>query len=48
MTASQLRRIMLIERACFPKHSPDWAWRTKAARTYTRLILGIPVNRWRD
>lgn len=48
MTARKLLRVMLAERRMFPKHSADWAYRTRAARTYIRLIRGIPTTQWRD
>ena len=47
MTARALLRVMLAERRLFPKHSADWAYRTRAAMTYIRLIRSIPVDDWR-
>ena len=43
-----LLRKMLKERRAFPIGSPDWQWRTDAARKYVWLIRGIPTCEWPD
>lgn len=39
-----LFRKMLRERREYPLNSPDWIYRTKAARTYLEMIRSVPVH----
>lgn len=48
MTARQNFRRMLSERRRFLTGSPDWNYRTRAARTYLNILRGVPTAEWRD
>ena len=37
-------RAMITERRAYPKGSPDWEWRTRAARQYLNIIRGLPIK----
>ena len=43
MTARDYFRTMLRQRRAFPIGSPDWAYRTRAARSYLNIIRGLPM-----
>ncbi len=42
---SEFRR-MLAERRAFPVGSPDYNYRTRAARQLLWMIRGVPVLEW--
>jgi hypothetical protein len=42
-----LFRRMLRERRAFPPGSPDWNYRTRAARTYLDILRRVPTTEWR-
>ena len=44
MTPVDWFRAMLSERRAYPKNSPDWAYRTRAARQYLNVIRGLPIK----
>jgi len=48
MNAKQLFHKMMRERREYPKGSMEWAWRTRAARKYAWLVLGIPTSDWSE
>lgn len=48
MTARENLRQMLAQRRQFPRHSAEWNWRTRAARKYVWIILGLPTTEWSD
>lgn len=44
-----LRRLFLetmSERRRFPKGSPDWIYRTRAARKYVWMMRDVPTTEW--
>lgn len=45
-SARAMLRLMLAERRAFSRGSPDWEWRTNAARRYISIIRRVPVNQW--
>jgi hypothetical protein len=46
MTTRDYLRQMLTERQGFPKGSPDFNYRTRAARNYVWIIKGVPACEW--
>ena len=46
MSARSKFRECLRERRRFRKDSLDWLYLTKAARTYLKIMRGIPTNQW--
>lgn len=48
MTTREWFRLMLRERRAFPMDSPEWEWRTAAARKYLYLMRGVPALEWRE
>ena len=41
-------RRMIHERKAFPSGSPEWEWRSRAARKLVWLMRGVPVNEWSE
>lgn len=45
MARSEFRR-MLNERRAYPVGSPDWNYRTRAARMLLNMIRNVPASEW--
>ena len=45
LARSEFRR-MLVERRAFPANSPDYTYRTRAAKMLLNIIRGIPAAEW--
>jgi len=48
MKAKQLFHQVMRERRQFTRGSPEWAWRTRAARKLAWLALGVPTTQWTE
>jgi|GEM_PF-4663298 len=48
MNARQLFHQMMRERRQFPRGSAEWEWRTRSARKFAWLVLGVPTNEWSE
>lgn len=48
MTTVQHIIALLKERRAFPRHSPDWQYRTNAAWKLLQMARGVPSKDWTD
>lgn len=48
MTTADHFLSMMRQRRAFPRGSLEWEWRTRAARTYARIMMGIPACEWAE
>lgn len=46
MTTHEYLREILRQRRAYPKGSPDWNYRTRAARKYVWIMRGVPPCEW--
>lgn len=46
MTAKENFLQMMRERRRYPPTSPEWEWRTRAARKFVWLMRGVPTQEW--
>ncbi|MBY6005405.1 hypothetical protein KUV62_15880 [Salipiger bermudensis] len=46
MTMRECFLDMMRQRRRFPRGSGEWDWRTKAARKYLWMHLGVPTTKW--
>lgn len=46
MRARQLFREVMAERRHFAAGTPDYEYRTRAARKYVWLLRGVPTKEW--